>query len=140
MCKIEETFADNVKKDVHIKNTGDVDAYIRATVIANWVSDDKAGKIHSSSPKEGVDYSVEWGTEGWKKFIDGFWYYENAVAPEDVTKNLIETSATITEAPEGYHLEIQILATAIQSTPVEVVEQEWGVTVEEGVLTVKKEQ
>jgi len=136
-CKIEETFKDNVKKDVYIRNTGDIDAYIRALIIANWVSDED-GKIHSSAPVEGVDYSVEWGVEGWKKSADGFWYYEKPVAPQDVTKDLIETSVVIGNAPEGYHLQIQVLASALQAMPETVVEQEWGVTVSDGVVTPKE--
>ena len=136
-CEIKETFVNNVKKDVHIKNAGDIDAYVRATVIANWVSDDNKAKIHSSTPKEGVDYSVEWGNEGWKKSSDGFWYFEQAVPPQEVTTDLIETSTTITEAPKGYHLQIQILTSAIQSMPKEVVEEEWGVIVENGLIIIQ---
>lgn len=36
-CKVVETFENNVKSNVSIKNTSNIDAFIRVAVIANWV-------------------------------------------------------------------------------------------------------
>lgn len=136
-CEVQETFANNVKSDVYVQNTGDVDAYIRATVIANWVSDDE--KVYSQAPKEGTDYKLEWGQEGWILKDDGFWYYQNAVAPVKIepdakTDNLIVKAEAVTDSPDGFHLEIQVLATAIQANPEKVVEEAWGATVEDTII------
>lgn len=136
-CEVQETFADHVKSDVYIQNTGDVDAYIRATVIANWVSDE--GKVYAQAPKEGTDYKVEWGQEGWKLKDDGYRYYQNAVVPvktdpDAKTDNLIVKAEAVSAPPAGFHLEIQVLATAIQANPEKVVEEAWGVTVEETII------
>ena len=38
-CEVVETFDGNVKKDVAIRNTGNVNAYIRASVLINWVDE-----------------------------------------------------------------------------------------------------
>lgn len=136
-CEVKETFDNHIKSDVYVQNTGDVDAYIRATVIANWVSDD--GKVHSQMPKEGIDYKIEWGQEEWKLKDDGFWYYQNSVAPVKLdpdakTNNLIVKAEVVSVPPAGFHLEIQVLATAIQAYPETVVEEAWGVIVEEGMI------
>lgn len=131
-CEVQETFTDNVKTDVSVKNTGDVDAYIRATVIANWVSDE--GKVHSSMPKAGTDYNITWSTTGWKVADDGYRYHVEKVASKANTAKLIDKVEEVTTAPAGFHLELQILATAIQANPEQVVEEAWGVTVKEGII------
>ncbi len=126
-CEIEETFENGVKSDVYVRNTGDVDAFIRATVVVNFVSDD--GKVLATAPVENTDYSVTWGPTGWKKGSDGFWYFESRVVPGGATSDLVET-ATAINIPDGYRLNIQMIASAIQSDPETAVEQAWGVTVE----------
>ena len=49
-CAVEEQFADGVKSDVKIRNTGNVDAYIRAAVVATFRSAD--GKVLATAPCE----------------------------------------------------------------------------------------
>ena len=70
---------------------------------------------------------------------DGFWYYQNAVAPVKIdldakTDNLIVKAETVSAPPAGFHLEIQVLATAIQANPEKVIEEAWGVTVEDTII------
>lgn len=134
-CEILETFSQNVKSDVRVKNTGNTDAYLRATIIVNWVTESGEAKVLSTSPILGTDYQIEWGKDGWKEGTDGFWYYQDVVSEQKETKKLIVKATTLTDAPEGYRLEIQVLASAIQAKPETVVEEEWKVTVENGVLT-----
>lgn len=130
-CTVEEVFENGVKEDVRIKNTGNIDAYIRAAVVVTFVSDD--GKVLAKTPEEGVDYTVTWSASDWQKGSDGYWYHKKAVAPEDTTAVLIET-ATVISAPNGYRLNIQIFATAIQSQPETSVQEAWGVDVVSGEL------
>lgn len=130
-CQVEEVFENGVKEDVQIRNTGDIDAYIRAAVIVTFLSDD--GKVLSASPKEGADYSVTWGADGWQKGADGYWYYKKSVAPGNATSVLLETATAMT-APAGYRLHIQIVATAIQAQPENAVKDAWGVHVVSGEL------
>ena len=131
-CEVEETFDGDVKKDVCIRNTGDVPAFIRAVVICNWVDDQ--GNVLSTAPVEGVDYTVQWGDLYWKKGTDGFWYHTKSVAPDATTTTLIQTLTSGT-APAGYHLQAQILATAIQSDPADAAESAWHVDVSGQQLT-----
>ena len=131
-CKVEESFDGAVKQDVRIRNTGDIDAFIRAMPVFTWV--DGEGKVLSAVPVKGTDYTIEWGSEQWKEGSDGFWYYAAAVAPNATTEQLIK-SVTSAEAPEGYQLQVQILATAFQTDPPAAVESAWGVTVDEKTIT-----
>lgn len=130
-CIVEETFENGVKTDVRVRNTGNIDAYIRAAVIINFVSDD--GKVLATAPQEGVDYILIWDAYGWTKGSDGYWYYKNAVAPGELTSMLIESAAAVS-APDGYRLNIQIAATAIQSAPDTAVQEAWGITPVNGEL------
>ena len=130
-CSIEETFSNGIKKNVAVRNTGNVDAYIRAYAVATFQSGD--GKVLATAPVEGVDYTVTWTNNGWNKGTDGFWYYSSAVAPNALTPNLIDT-ATVISTPDGYSLNIQIIATAIQSNPENAVFESWGITPTNGKL------
>lgn len=129
-CKVEETFDGNVKQDVCVRNTGDIDAFIRAGVIFNWVNDTD-GKVHPTTPKENTDYTIVWGQTGWQKGADGFMYHLTSVAPGTITADLIE-SVTPINTPDGYSLQVQILATAIQSAPETAAEDAWDVIVTHG--------
>ena len=135
-CSVEEEFADGVKSNVKICNTGNIDSYIRAVVIATFVSEGgtedggEGGKVLSTAPVEGVDYTVVWAAEGdgWTKGADGYWYHTQPVKPNETTGILIHSAQKVS-APEGYRLHIQILATGIQSAPDQVVQEAWGVGV-----------
>lgn len=133
-CEVEESFANGVKEDVVIKNTGNVNAFVRAAVIVNYVSNTD-GKIYHVSPKETVDYTIEWGSD-WIKASDGFWYYPSDIAPNAATAKLIKTAKSLS-APQGYSLNIQIIATAIQSEPLSAVTDAWGVAVNNNLITVQ---
>jgi hypothetical protein len=128
-CTVEEVFENGVKENVRVRNTGNIDAYIRAVVVATFVSEE--GKVLAVSPKEGVDYTVTWGTSGWVKGSDGYWYHRRAVAPGTLTAVLVETISA-TSVPDGYRLNIQIVASAIQSVPESSVTEAWGVSLSNG--------
>ena len=130
-CAVEEQVSAGVYRNATVRNTGNVDAYIRAAVIATFQSAD--GKVLATAPVEGTDYTVTWGGNGWQKGSDGYWYYANAVNPDGLTSNLIEV-ATQAAAPDGYELKLQIVATAIQSDPERAVEDAWGITPTNGKL------
>ena len=123
-----EVIEDGTGGNVKIKNTGDINAYMRVTFIVNWVADD--GTIHSTMPKEGVDYSVNLNDRSWYVGSDGFYYYALAVAPGESTEPIIQTVKTLTdEGPDGHKLSFHISAAAIQAEPARAVESAWGVTV-----------
>lgn len=127
---ISEDFKDNVKKDVKIQNTGDVDAYVRATVVVTWVNDD--AQVYSTAPVENTDYQIEWKTKDtpWVKGSDGYWYYTTPLAPGGDTEILFTDCKPVEgKTPEGYYLSVEILSQSIQAEPKEAVEGVWDVTV-----------
>ena len=125
-CEVKEDFNGSTKKDVQIKNTGSTDAYIRATYVVNWL--DKDGKIVASVP-DGYSYTLtENPGNKWTKGNDGYFYYLSPVEPDKSTPgSLLTCTVTHPENPE-YRLSVEILATAIQSTPEKAVTEAWGVT------------
>ena len=125
-CEVDETFKDNVKSNVSIKNTGDTTAYIRAFVNVTWMNE--SGQVASVSPKS-TDYMIEYSTSGWLKGSDGYYYYSLPVQPNNKTAVLINSCQLLetASAPDGYYLSVEIVCSSIQSTPVSVVSDIWHV-------------
>ena len=127
-CQVEESFDKKKKENVRITNTGNTDAYIRATSVVNWL--DSQGNIVASVP-DGYGYTLTENPEGkWTKGNnDGYFYYPSPVAPKKSTLgSLLTCTVTHPENPE-YTLSVEILATAVQSNPASAVKEAWGVTV-----------
>lgn len=128
-CRVDETFDGDVKKDVKITNTKDVDVYIRAYVVVTWKND--AGEVYPVTPVAGTDYTISWGsTSYWDRTTsDGYYYHKKPVSPGKSTNNLItQCKPVANKAPDGYHLEVDIIAEAIQAKPSKAVVEAWGVT------------
>ena len=118
----------------HMQNTGTVSAYVRATVVINWMGVDAEGNpleyTHATAPVEGVDYQISYATEGWVKGPTyGFWYYTKPLEPGEVTPPLILGITCVTTPPEGYQLMAGVVGSAIQSEPAHVVQDAWRVVV-----------
>ena len=124
-CEVTESFTNNKKDNVQVKNTGTTDAYIRATYVVNWV--DVNGNIAASDP-EGYSYSLTKNPDS--KWIekDRYFYYTSPVAPGDSTQGSLLTCTVIYPVNPEYTLSVEILAEAIQSTPANAVQEAWGVT------------
>lgn len=118
---VDEDFSGNVKKNVTIHNTGEVDSFIRAKVVITWQND--AGNVYYKTPAVGTDYTIDWTRDGWLTGSDGFYYYSESVAPGGSTKKLF-TGATPLRACEdpNYTLHIEILSQSIQSIPLSAVD------------------
>lgn len=100
-CAVEETVENDVKSSVQIRNTGDIDAYIRVAAVGNTV--DASGNVTGN-----YDLSPYLAASGWTK--SGSYYYWNAkVAPNALTGELLTGSIDL----EGRL--VTILAEAIQA-------------------------
>ena len=96
-----------VESDLSITNTSDVDAYIRATVVVNWM--DGEGNVRATAPVYEITANSGWTLQ------DGIYYYTAEVAVGD--KIVAPAAVTCTEtAPAGYTLSVEVVAEAIQST------------------------
>lgn len=125
-CEVTEKFENNTKEHVQVKNTGSTDAYIRATYVVNWLDAD--GNIVASVP-DGYSYKLtENPNNNWKKGNDGYFYYLSPVAPGESTPGSLLNCTVIYPENPKYKLSVEILATAIQSTPAKAVTEAWGVT------------
>lgn len=103
-CEIEEYFDRTDKKDIKVKNTSDIDAYIRVALACNYV--DSSGNIIKPAQ---LPTGLTLGTN-WIKGADGFYYYVTPMAPTDLTNNLFNETITNSDG-----LQITILAEAIQA-------------------------
>lgn len=128
--KINENVENGKKSSIQVENIGTATSYVRVKLVMNWVSDD--GKTVSATP---VNISVDYDKTNWFE-QDGIYYYKTPVAPvgekpNNVTSNLLKTPITQPEgAPEGYHLEVTVLAESIQAAPSKAVTDSWHVGVD----------
>lgn len=139
-CEVTETFENNVKSRVAVRNTGDTTAFIRAAINVTWMSNQDAANqtVSAKVPVKDTDYSIKLADNtNWIEGADGYYYYKLPVDPQDSTGVLIEECKLQNNAsvPDGYHLSVEIVASAIQSAPDSVVQSMWHVTVENGKIT-----
>ena len=118
---IVEELDGNQKKSIVVK------------LVMNWV--DENGNVSAEPVNITPSITADWFEQG------GIYYYTKPVGPVDakpnnVTTNLLQTPITQGTAPEGYHLEVTVLAESIQAAPSAAVQQSWGVGVDSnGYLT-----
>lgn len=125
---IVEELDGNQKKSIVVKNTGTAVSYVRVKLVMNWV--DENGNVSAEPVNITPSITADWFEQ------DGIYYYKMPVAAKGETTNLLQTPITQDAAPEGYHLEVTVLAESIQAAPSTAVQQSWGVGVDSnGYLT-----
>lgn len=123
--EVKETFENNIKQNVFIKNTGNIPVYIRAKIMIYY--QDADGKILGDIPEEDLDYSIEYPTDlntYWIQADDGFYYYRDKVNSQSQTTYLIKNCES-KENNSNKHLVVDIITEAIQANPQEAVEDAW---------------
>lgn len=119
---IVEKLDGSQKTSIAVINTGTAVSYVRVKLVMNWV--DESGNV--SAEPVNITPSI---TDNW--FLkDGIYYYKTPVAANGKTENLLQTPITQGTAPEGYHLEVTVLAESIQAAPSKAVTESWGVQVD----------
>lgn len=125
---IDETFDGETKTNVAIKNTGDVDAYIRVALVPSWVNDD--GEVYGIASKEETGYSLTLSGEGWQRGDDGFYYCTEKVAAGSSTPVLVEECKPLVSKQDSagneLHFELHVIASLIQAEPDQAVKDAWG--------------
>ena len=125
---IVEKLDGSQKTSIVVKNTGTAVSYVRVKLVMNWV--DENGNVSAEPVNITPSITDNWFEQG------GIYYYKMPVAAKGETTNLLKTPITQLNAPEGYHLEVTVLAESIQAAPSAAVQQSWGVGVDSnGYLT-----
>lgn len=130
-CEVTESFNGTVKSSVNVKNTGDIDAYIRVKLVTYRTN---AQGQHIGGTAELPEFTPG---AGWVAY-NGYYYYTKPVAPnaqpEKALIDSIELKASYDDADGGKQA-IDVMAEAIQSVPAKAVGEAWGVNISEGSVT-----
>lgn len=128
----------NADSSFDVTNTGDVDAYIRAAIVVNWMDD--LGNVRGIPPAAS-EYELILNNTDWFGHHDGYYYYRYSVHPAaepgSITEDLVQSYglATGITVPDGYKLAVEVVAEAIQADgttdvgDIPAVTDAWGVTV-----------
>lgn len=131
-CEVTEKFDGETKSEVNVENTGDTDAYIRVRLVTYRVND-KNERIGGTAGILNFTPGDGWVEHG------GYYYYTLPVAPgKEPAADLIDSEGiTLVEYKDadGGKQVIEVIAEAIQSAPDTAVENAWGVTVTNGIIT-----
>ena len=123
---IPEEFDGESKSDVKIQNTGDIKAYVRATYIVTWQNGT------NMIPAQATEYDLVLNTTDWVQ-ANGMYYWHSALEPNNATGILIKSCAVkdgVRPPAEGYYLNVEIIAQAIQAEPTTAVVDAWKVTLD----------
>lgn len=131
VIKVDEDFDPKIEKsNVAITSVeptetmegSNIDCYIRAAIVVNWMNGD--GNVYGKTPVRGTDYELVLTTDdgqdstGWiKRDADGYYYYEDPVPPGESTGILVIRCVPLAtnQCPDGYYLNVDILAQAVQA-------------------------
>ena len=121
-CEVQEKFDGKVKSDVNVKNTGDIDAFIRVKLVT-YRTNDAGQHIGGTAALPQFTLGANWVE------YNGYYYYTLPVAPGDKPATKLTDSMTLTENyddADGGHQSIDVMAEAIQSVPEAAVKAAWG--------------
>ena len=126
--QVDETFENKVKEDVSIKNTGNVDSYIRAFILISYKDDNDV--ILTDTPILNTDYSISMSNStNWiYSNNDGFYYYKLPVEPNNNTDILIDECREL-QPHNDKILNVDIITESIQANPATAVTEAWGVSI-----------
>lgn len=119
-CKVAEVFDGEQKTSIQVKNTGNIDAYLRVRLVSYWVDTD--GNIvakPSEMPK--INMVADW-IEG----LNNTYFYQKPVAPDELTDNMLSSPIILAKDENGYSQVIEVFAEAIQSEPQNAVISSWA--------------
>ena len=128
-CEVSETLSDNgdSKTAITVKNTGNIDAYIRVRLVTYWAqkADDGSLQIVGRSPAPSLAVQPD---KDWIAGTDNTFYYQNVVAPKASASNLLSKALPL-QTEDGYLQVIEVFAEAIQSEPTQAITDSWQVQI-----------
>ena len=129
----EHKDAGNTKSEICVKNTGNIDEFIRIRLVSYYVDDngDIVGRASSNYPELKLK-------DGWIAGKDHTYYYKEPVKANASTTILCEPitlgTKTLVNGTEVKQV-IEVFAEAIQANPDKAVKEAWGVTITDGMIT-----
>lgn len=124
-CEVTETFQNNVKSNVNVKNTSDIPAFVRVKLVTYRVNE-AGDHIGGTATIPQFTLGADWVEH------DGYYYYTKPVAP-NASPEVALTASGITlqkyDDADGGKQVIEVMAEAIQSMPERAVGEAWGVTI-----------
>lgn len=109
-CEIHESFTNNTKTSITVKNTCNIPVYIRVALIPYW--QDADGNV---AGKESWTPDFE-PNSGWTKGSDGYYYCNSIIQPGASTPSLVGSSGIeLPGATDGTKAVLVIAAEAIQA-------------------------
>ena len=132
-CKVEENFNENtgVKTNVNVKNTGNIDVYIRVKLVT-YRTNDAGQHIGGTADLPEFTLGKDWVKHG------EYYYYTLPVAPEEKPAANLAEKMTLTSSykdADGGKQALDVMAEAIQSEPEKAVGEAWGVQIAPGKVT-----
>ena len=126
-------FNGTTKSDICVKNTGNIDEFIRIRLVSYYV--DNSGAIVGRASS---DYPALTLKSGWIAGANHTYYYTQPVVANASTTILCEPitlrTKTLVDGTEVKQV-IEVFAEAIQANPEKAVTEAWGVTVTGGKIT-----
>ena len=121
--KLNITVTPDGSGNYRIANAADsnMPAYIRFTVVVNWINDNFGDGVWFVKPEINTDYTLT--VNGCSKVGD-YYYYNGTVAVDsgfDITVSQINPS-------DDFTLQVQVIAEGFQSVPDSAVRIAWGAT------------
>ena len=133
---LNEEFDGTVKKNVNVKNDGDTVSYVRIQ-LASYRVNEAGEKIAGASAVP--DFTPG---EGWLDFGNDCYVYADPVAPNASPAAALIGDSGITlvsySDEDGGKQVIEVVAEAIQASPVKAVKEAWNAEVKSGAITGRK--
>lgn len=117
---IEEKLEENYKTEIAVKNTGEVDVYVRVSLVANYY--DEKGNITGAA--DVPEFTLN--SDKWFVGEDGYYYYKLVLPAGKVSDDLL-ADGTVMELDEN--MQVIVLAQSVQASPSNLVHDKWGVAV-----------
>ena len=123
----------NTKSDICVKNTGNIDEFVRIRLVSYYV--DNNGNIAGRASSNYPDLKLK---DGWIAGENYTYYYKEPVKANASTNILCEPikleTKTLVNGTEVKQV-IEVFAEAIQANPEKAAKEAWGVTVTDGKIT-----
>ena len=134
-CNVEENVKENkIKESIKVRNTSNVDAYMRVRIVTYW-TDSKGVAVGVPVSMPEFEVSGDWIVDT----TNNTYYYKKPLEAEELSGEFLAENSVIeleSDKKEWNHIEyeyfqvVEVVAEVIQAKPSNVVTESWGVTID----------